>query len=285
MAARREENVLIGSGFILTAATSYACMGAFVKFGKKIPDEQLVFMRNFVCLLLLLPWILIPKPKPLETKVFPNHLIRGIAGLLNMYCFFFSIHYIILTDAMLLNNTMPLFIPLVLLLWKRKKITLKLIPGLIIGFLGVILILQPGRTLFHPAAFAALASGLFMSISMAGIRELGRDEPVYRILFYYFLISSTISALLLTWGWQNQSLEGWMLLLGVGTFAFVYQFFLTRGYQYAPAQKISPLIYFAVILSGMFDWIFWGKKPDIFSFVGIGLVIVGAIYCIRTEVR
>ncbi len=284
MEARREEHIWLGGGFILLAATAYACMGALVKWGGKISDQQLVFMRNLVCLLLLLPWILFPKPKKLSTTVLPTHLVRAIAGLLNMYCFFFSIRYIILTDAMLLNNTMPLFIPLVLWIWKGQKIALKLIPGLLVGFLGVLFILHPGMTLFHPAALVALASGLFMSVSMAGIRELGKFEPLYRILFYYFSISTLISAIPLFWAWQNHTPLIWGLLIGVGLFAAIYQYFLTKGYQYASAQKISPLIYFAVILSGLFDWIFWNNKPDIMSYIGVALVIIGAIYCIKTEV-
>jgi len=285
MIARKDENMLIGGGLVLLAAASYACMGVLVKFGKDIPDQQLVFMRNFVCLLLILPWVMLPKPKPLQTQVLTIHIFRAVAGLLNMYCFFFSIRYIILADAMLLNNTMPLFVPLVLLVWKRKKIPLKLIPGLIIGFAGVLFILHPGMTLFRPAALIALASGLFMSLSMAGIRELGKFEPIYRILFYYFAISSLVSAIPLFWAWRLHTPMTWFILLGIGIFAAVYQFFLTKGYQYAPAQKISPLIYFAVVLSGVFDWAFWGIVPDWMSYVGVFLVIVGAIYCIRTEVK
>lgn len=284
MKARKEEHILIGGGFILLAATSYACMGATVKFGEKISDQQLVFMRNFICLLLLLPWIFLPKPKPIKTKVLFTHIIRATAGLLNMYCFFISIRYIILTDAMLLNNTMPLFVPLVLFIWKGKKIPLKLIPGLIIGFAGVLFILRPGVNIFHLGALLALASGVFMSISMAGIRELGKFEPIYRILFYYFAISSFLSVIPLFWGWKNHSLVGWLILIGVGVFAAIYQYFLTKGYQYAPASKISPLIYFAVILSGVFDWIFWNNVPMLMSYIGVVLVIVGAIYCMKTEV-
>ncbi|MCC5831931.1 MAG: DMT family transporter [Chlamydiales bacterium] len=281
----KEENILSGGGLILLAAASYACMGALVKFGEAIPDQQLVFIRNFVCLLVVLPWILLPKPKSLRTPLLGTHLIRATAGLLNMYCFFFSIRYILLADAMLLNNTMPLFIPFVLLAWKGIKIPLKLIPGLITGFIGVIFILHPTLSLFRPAALVALASGFFMSISMVGIRELGKFEPLYRILFYYFLITSIISAIPLFWAWKTATLLSWLILIGVGIFAAVYQFFLTKGYQYAPAQKISPLIYFSVILSGVFDWIFWGDKPPIISYIGVVLVILGAIYCMRTVIQ
>jgi drug/metabolite transporter (DMT)-like permease len=278
---RKSENALAGGGFILVASAAYACMGALVKFGGKIPDQQLVFFRNFICLLLIVPWLLLPKPKPLKTSVFPTHLLRSVAGLLNMYCFFYSIRYIILTDAMLLNNTMPLFVPLVVWIWKGEKLPPKLIPGLIIGFVGVLLILRPGISLFQPAALVALASGIFMSISMAGNRELGKIEPLFRILFYYFAISSIVSAFPLLWGWENHTAFLWLILLGVGITGAIYQYFLTLGYEYASASKISPFIYFAVILSGLFDWLFWHKPPHITSYIGTILVIIGAVWSVR----
>ena len=280
---QKSDNLLAGGGFIVLAAVAYACMGALVKWGGKIPDEQLVFARNFVCLLVLFPWIFLPKFKPLKTKVFPTHIVRALAGLLNMYCFFYSIRYILLTDAMLLNNTMPLFLPLILWVWQGEKISKILIPGIVIGFLGVLFILRPGVSILQPASLAALASGLFMSISMAGIRELGKFEPIYRILFYYFAISTLLSAIPLIWAWENQTLILWLILLGVGVFAAIYQYFLTLGYQYAPASKISPLIYFAVVLSGIFDWMFWQNIPDMFSYIGVVLVLIGAIWCVKIE--
>ena len=82
------DNLFLGVLFILVASIAYACMGVVVKLGGKLPDTQLVFARNFVCLLVLLPWILIPKPKPIKTQVIGTHIIRALAGLLNMYCFF-----------------------------------------------------------------------------------------------------------------------------------------------------------------------------------------------------
>ena len=276
------DNVLLGGTFILLAATAFACMGALAKFGGKIPDQQLVFVRNLVCLIFLLPWILLPKPKPLQTAHFAEHFIRAMAGLLNMYTFFVSLHYIILTDAMLLNNTMPLFIPLVVWIWKGQKLSFNQIPPLIIGFLGIIFVLRPGIGVFRPASLLALASGIFMSISMAGIRELGKVEPIYRILFYYFALTSFVSFIPLFWAWQNHSLLLWLVLIGVGVSAAIYQLFLTLGYKYADATKISPLIYFAVILSAVFDWAFWNRVPHVLSYVGMVLVIIGATWSLRS---
>jgi len=274
-----------GALFVLVAATSYACMSAIVKVGAGLTVNQFVFMRNFVCLLVILPTLFMSKEKVLRTAVFPTHVVRACAGLLNMYCFFYSVHYILLSDAVLLSNTMPLFIPLVMWVWHHKKFKKALLPGLILGFLGVLLILHPGRALFHPAAFLALASGLFMAISFAGIRELTKTETISSILFYYFAISTALSLVPFVITWKMPSLLGWELLVSVGLFAAIYQYFVTKGYENASPSKISPLIYFAVVLSAFFDWIFWKYPPNLLTFAGLVLVVVGAIFCVRKDVH
>lgn len=279
-----KENIRKGALLVLLAAISYACMGAVVKFLREgSTDAQLVFFRNFLCLVFFLPWIFLHKPKKLKTTVLPIHIVRAFAGLLNMYCFFYSIRYILLSDAMLLNNTMPLFLPLVMLVWQKEKISLKLLPALIIGFIGVVIILKPTSAIFHLGSLLALLSGLFMSISMAGIRELSFIEPIYRILFYYFAISSLVSFIPLFFSWQTPDLSVIILWLLLGLFAALYQFFLTKGYQTADAIRVSPIIYFAVILSGLFDFFFWHQVPDLSSFIGIPVVLIGALLAIRRE--
>lgn len=280
----RAENLKLGVLYVFLASVAYACMGVLVKFGtSKVTNEQMVFMRNFVCLVLLMPWIFLPKTKSLRTPVIGIHLIRGIAGLLNMYLFFYSIRYILLADAVLLNNTMPLFVPFVLWIWTGKKISWKLLPGLLLGFIGIIMVLQPGITIFQPAALMALGSGVFMSISMSGIRELGNTEPTYRILFYYFAIASFFSFFPLFWAWENPSLYVWLILIGIGITAAIYQLLLTQGYQSANASKVSPIIYTAVILSAFFDWLIWDAKPHLLTYFGIILVCIGAILTLRSE--
>lgn len=122
-----------------------------------------------------------------------------------------------------------------------------------------------------------------MSLSMAGTRELGKTESIFRILFYYFALSTLFTALPLYWGWQNLTPHLWILIIGIGLSAALYQYFLTIGFKNASASKVSPFIYCAVILSGIFDWIFWKIVPDIFSYLGVILVIVGAIWCVRIQ--
>lgn len=281
---KSKENVALGAIFILLAAISFSCMGLAVKFlGSNMTDDETVFMRNLISLIIVLPFMFFPKKITPVTKVFPNHFVRGVSSVLAAYCLFYAIHHIALADAILLTNTMPLFVPFVMFFWKKERFPRHIFIPLIVSFVGIIMILRPGADVFHIASVVALGAGLFMSISTCGMRELGKSEPLPRILFYAFTIGTIISLMPLFWRWQTPSLDSLLVLIAIAIAGTLYQLFLVAGYQKAPPTKVSPFIYFAVIVSGIFDWLFWHQIPHYLSFIGLVLVCVGAIWCMKIE--
>ena len=108
-----------------------------------------------------------------------GHVVRGLAGVAAVACYFYAIAHLRLADAVLLNQSMPLFIPLVERAWVGERIPGRLWGVLLLGFAGLLLILRPGYSASSvPAAVVGLASAVFASIAQVGIRRLTRTEPV-----------------------------------------------------------------------------------------------------------
>lgn len=279
-----KENVLRGALYVLAGAFFFALMGLQVKIlGPAVSDTQIIFVRNAVGLLCITPFMFFPKKIPFSTPFYKGLLIRAISNLLTAYCFFYAIHHIFLADAMLLNNTMPLFVPFILFFWKGESIPKGLYAPLLVSFIGILLIVRPSSTIFHSASVIALLSGLFMAIGTCGTRELGKTEPTIRILFYLFAIAAAFTFIPLFWAWQKPTLVHAGLLVGVGICGMLYQLFIILGYKLVVPSKLSPLTYFAVILSGFFDWLFWNQIPHYLSFVGLILVVIGTYFCMNVE--
>ena len=127
--------------------------------------------------------------------------MRGLAGVAAVSCYFYAIARLPLADAVLLNQSIPLFVPLVERVWLGEPIPPRLWRVLLIGFAGLLLILRPGFGVFQPVALVGLASAALASIAQVGIRRLTRTEPVTRIVFYFGLIASLAAAppAALTW--------------------------------------------------------------------------------------
>ena len=272
-----------GALCVLSASLTFAVMGAVVKVvSLSLTNEMIVFFRNFCALFFILPWIWHScPPRGVRTSLFPLHLLRSVAGLGGMYCFFYVIGRLQLSESFLLMSTAPLFIPIIAYVWIREPIEHKVRGAIIIGFIGIVLILKPGIGVFQPIAFIGLGAGLMGAVAMVSIRRMSSSEPTIRIVFYFTVFSTLISAVPLIWWWQSPKREIWWLLVLMGLLAAVGQFLLTRGYSLAPAGKVGPFSYSNVVFAMFLGWLLWGESLDSLTWIGAFLVCVAGIITTR----
>lgn len=252
---------------------------------KGTSSEVAVFFRQVFSIITLSPLLFFEKKgvKTLKTKQFPLHFMRAFASLASMYCLFYALKYLPLVDALLLSYTRPLFIPLVVFLWFKKKWTKNTWLGLITGFLGVALILKPDSFHFDVPALVGLGSGLFGAVAFTAIRRLTRTESANTILFYYFAISLPVAAFPLARCWKTPDAKTWILLAVLGVLGTIYQQTMTRAYQYAQAHKVASILYSTIIFGAIFDWWRGEFSLDYISVIGIVLIVIGTLITLRQK--
>src|SRR5262249_49997152 len=181
----------------------------------------------------------------------------------------------------LLANAAPLFIPLITWLWLKQAIPAKLWASLGIGFVGIVLILQPGSQVFSWATLLALAAGACSALALVAVGLLDTTEPAARTLAYYFFISSVLTAPFLVTDWTTPGVRGWLWLGGVGVTMALAQFLLILAYDQASAAALSPFNYSVVVFSGLIGWVAWGEVPNALPLVGVVLVCAGGVLATR----
>jgi drug/metabolite transporter (DMT)-like permease len=268
--------------FMVAAAFLFALMSVMVKLlSHSLPNAMVVFLRSGLSLLLLAPPLLRRGFGQLRTRHLREHIVRGTVGMAAMYCFFFVIAKLGLAEALLLNYSLPLFIPLVERAWLGEPTPRGIWKPLSIGMLGLILILKPGLGLFRPAALIGVLGAVFAATAQVGVRRLTLSESVTKIVFY-FSISSTLIGLgpaLLSWVTPGASSVPIILaMVAAGTAA---QLLMTRAYQLAPAAQVGPFIYGSVAFAALFDWLIFSRHPDGLSTLGTALVIVAGVIALR----
>jgi len=278
-----KDQPVAGALYVLSASLTFAILGAVVKVvSLSLTNEMVVFFRNFCSLFFILPWIWYSRPPGgVRTSYFPLHLLRSMAGLGGMYCFFYVIARLQLSESFLLMSTAPLFIPIIAYVWIHEPVERKVRGAIIIGFIGIILILKPGTGVFQPIAFVGLGAGLTGALAMVSIRRMSSSEPTIRIVFYFTVFGTLISAIPLVWLWQSPKPEIWWLLVLMGLLASVGQFLLTKGYSLAPAAKVGPFSYSNVVFAMLIGWILWGESLDSLTWVGAFLICVAGIITTR----
>lgn len=270
----------IGLG-ILTVFLGSTVAAAGKHLSTQVHISAIVLAQYLVCFVLVLPWWLRNGRRAVVTQRPLQHAIRGISGCACFYTYYLSMQHMPLVDATLLRNTAPLLVPLVILVWYRSGIPVNRLIPLLIGFSGVTLVLRPtldGINVWH---WVALSSGLGLAISMVSTRELARTEPESRILFYYFSISLLFVLPFFALNYQPipRSAIPWLAYVGIvmyGTFV-IY----TKAFSYVPSSILAPTSYFAIVFSGLLDWIIWGAVPDTPTLLGIALVVSGGLLILR----
>lgn len=243
-----------------------------------MPNEMVVFFRNAVALALLLPWLWRVKLRGLRTPFLFGHLLRTAFGLSAMYCFFYALHHLHLADAVLLNYSAPLFIPLIAWLWLREAPPAIILPVTLLGMVGIVLILRPGgETLLSPPALAGVASGVLAAAAMVSIRRISGTESTPRIVFYFSFFSTAVSAIPLLWAWYTPGPAALTLMIIAGVMALIGQLCLTQAYALAPAARIGAITYTSVIFAALVGWTVWGERPDAIGASGAALVILACI--------
>ncbi len=279
----RSNKIFLGCVLAMLAELCFVGMGSLVKLlSENLPSQNVVFFRNLFGLLVLLPLILRLGIKTLKTDYLHWHLLRSLAGVSAMYCFFYALSKLPLADAMLLKISAPLFIPIFALIWLSEYISLRAIMAIMIGFLGVILVLKPTGTV-HIASLVGLLGGALAALAKVTIRRMSGTEPTSRIVFYFGFISLIVSAIPLFWFWQTPGSKQWILLILLGAFGTMGQLFLTKSYLLAPASRIAPFTYSSILFAAIIGWLFWGELVTLITITGALLIIVAGIIILREK--
>ncbi len=277
-------NVLKGAGFILLSELLFVVMGSQVKsLSQELPTEMIVFFRNLFGLQVILPLLLRQGFGALYTQRASLHLLRGLAGLSAMYCFFYAIANLPLANAMILKMSAPLFIPIIAMLWLGERLNGLIVFAVTLGFAGVALILQPDLEGFDSVALIAVAGGFFAAIAKTTVKKLTSSENPATIVFYFALTGMLLSSVPAYLVWTPPNAQQMLQLLLLGTAAASAQFVMTRAYSFAPASKISHYAYSSVLYASLLGWLFWDEWMNLLGWIGAAMVIASGMVLLKRE--
>ncbi len=267
--------------FALISSASFAGMGACVRMASEtLPQSEVVFFRNFMALLFLLP-LMLHRRVSFKTGVFPFHLLRSVTGLAAMYLYFYALYHLPLASALLLNYTSPLFVAMIAIVWLKEGSTRTRMLALIIGMFGVALLFNPASEIASVAGVLGLLSGAFAGLALATVKKLSATEPAIRTVTWFALLSGLISFVPMAFEFQWPGLSTWGWLLALGLLANMGQLGLTIAYGKAAATQVSPLGYSSLVFAGVLGFVVWGEYPDAIGLMGAALVVFAGVLVAR----
>lgn len=267
-----------GAALILISELFLVLSGMVVKhIADDVPVQMIVFFRNALGLLILMPWLMQNGLQAIKTSRIRLHLMRAGVGVTAMTCLFYSWGYLPLAQAALLKQTAPFFIPVIAFLWLGERIPFVVKLAILIGFAGTFLVLNPQEGRLNVAVLIAVGGAALGALAKVTIRRMRSTEPAQRIVFYFALFSAIFSFLPAVWVWQSLSWLTlfWLFVVAVGS--TLAQLFLSKAYGLAPAGQLGPFTYGSVAFAALMGWWLWGEVLTLNTWSGIALITGGGI--------
>jgi drug/metabolite transporter (DMT)-like permease len=278
----KPEHMVLGAALTTTSFFCVAVMSAMGKVAGQLTSTGVVVLfQNLIAFMFIAPIAFRGGWEPLRTGKLGLHILRAATGTACWYALFIAITMMPLTNAILLSFSAPLWMPVIAWLISRQKSSRATWFGAAIGFVGVVLVLQPHHHRFNVGTLLALAAALLLAVALMSVRWLGATESMSRILFYYFLLSTVMAIPIAALKWHSVPARAWIYLLGIGFAQLFAQVFIVIAYRYASSVKLGPFIYTTIVFTALIDWVVWHHPPTLFVIAGMVLVIGGGLIAIR----
>lgn len=211
-------------------------------------------------------------------------LVRGVLGCLSGTSFFFALRFLSLADAFTIGFLAPLFVILFSLLFLKEKPRLVDIAGVALGFGGMLIIVAgTGGAGARPwlGIGAAALSALTYALSMTMLRTLAQKDAFIHIVLFQHWIATLLLAPAAVAVWQPLALADAALFFLAAALGVIGHLAFARGYSLAPASRMAPLEYTALIYAGAIDLIWFATVMSRETLIGAGLIILGVIVASR----
>tara|TARA_Y100001970_G_C14212191_1_gene847562 strand:- start:576 stop:1418 length:843 start_codon:yes stop_codon:yes gene_type:complete len=240
---------------------------------------QVVWGRYFFMILISLPLTYfffkkyLVKPKNISIQ-----FIRSIFLFLSTVLFFYAISITSMAKALALAFVSPLIVTLLSSFLLKEKVGFHRWTAVIVGFIGALIIIQPGFIKINLATLAALGTGIAYAFYIISTRKLSSiDNPLLTLIFTG-LFGAIIISLIVPYYWINPNFNQWLLMIVlamVGTFG---HFCLILSLNYAEASKLSPLAYFEIVNNILIGYYFFGDFPNKWLWLGLFFIVSSGIY-------
>jgi drug/metabolite transporter (DMT)-like permease len=213
-----------------------------------------------------------------RTQRLPLQLLRSSMLLIATFCFFGALRYLPIAEASAITFLAPIIIVLMSVPLLGERPTLWRWIASLTGFVGILILLRPGSSVFHPASLLLLVTAFCNALYQVLTRKLF-DESAHTTLFYSALVGTVLLSLALPWGIGESQLS-WrsgVLLLMLGLFAGVGHWALIGAFQLAPASLLTPFTYLQMLWAIGYGYLIFDQLPDHWSAVGMAVIVASGL--------
>jgi drug/metabolite transporter (DMT)-like permease len=283
-----EERIGLGIGCAVVGMLGMSIMDTCAKLlGEGYAVSQIVLVRNGIGALAVLAFVIV-SGAGLATLRPRRPGLLAVRSLLNIaaaFLFFTGLRYMPLADAFAVVFAAPLFITALSVPVLGEHVGVRRWAAVIVGFVGVLVVVQPGTASFRVEALLPLSAALAYGVSMLVGRKLTRDLSTAAIMFWPSVGAVLVTAVMMPAQWQTPGLPDFGVFMMMGIIGTAGMSLITQGYRHAPAAVIAPFDYTVLIWGVIFGWAIWGDIPALNVWAGAAILVASGLYILHRETR
>lgn len=287
--APREERRMLGIGIILLSQLVFAMVDPSAKWlaGAKLPTTEIVFIRYFVQWLLIVAVFFPQRGRALIISRAPRlELIRSVSIFSATILNFLAVRFLPVTMTGSIQFTTPMIVCMLSIPLLGEKVGWRRWSAIVVGFIGVLIVIQPGAADFNPAVFISLAGATAGGLYAILVRRLAGVDSAATQQFY----SSSLAVCCMLpfafggWVWPQDTVT-WVVFCLIGAAGMVGHMLSTSAARYAPASVLAPFSYLQIVYLTVISILIFGEPPTVWNIVGAVIVVLGGLYMAMRERR
>ena len=263
---------------------AFSLMDVLVKWSDAYPVGQVLFFRGFCGIIPIL--FLIPRDRFLDFYKTTRpllHFKRCLSGLIALVAIFIALRNLPLATVVSITFAAPIFTTIFSIFLLKEKVGLYRWLAVLVGFVGIIVITEPGFSSLNLYYIYPIIFCLGLSYVAIAIRKLSTTEPVWLISFFFSFSIAILGLLSLFQGWVMPNFLDLFLLSMVGILGGLANLWLSQSYKYSEVSLVTPLKYLALVFAIIFGYFIWSEVPTLKTLMGALLVILSSFIIFRRE--
>lgn len=269
---------------MLLSTFFFALMQVCVKWVPHIPAEEIIVFRSIISLAISLAFL-----RRAGVSVWGNNrkwlFARGAFGAVALILFFNVLQNIPLATAATLQYLAPIFTAILGVFVVKERVRLWQWIFFLVSFSGVLVIEGVETSVDTLYLWLGVLSAVFTGVAYTIVRKLNINEHPLVIIFYFPLVTLPVVGVYTLFNWVQPEGWDWAMLLLVGLFTQFGQYYMTLSYQHEEISKVANLTYIGIIYALFFGFIFFGELLNIWTYAGMGLVLLGVLLNVQYKRR
>src|SRR6267378_629292 len=284
-APARADGPFRGIAMILASTVFLGASDVTAKYlSATLPSIEIAWIRFLVFALIMTPAMLPGSPLfALRSDRKGLQLMRGVTLLASSLFFISGLRFLPIAEASATGFVAPLFVTALSIVFLGETVGVRRWLATAVGLIGVLIILRPGTSAFHPAAFFPIVSALAWACTLIMTRMMSGSERAVTTMTYSSIVGVCILSALVPFVWVAPSWHDILFGIFIGIASTAGQWIVVLAFRYADASVLAPFSYTQLLWVSILGFLIFGEIPDIWTVIGAAFIVASGLYTAHRE--